>query len=87
MQLKDLAPTVSQAIQWSLLAWNEKVTANTVKNCWRMSGLLPDPVLDLTAAAPAAPLQRQTSAETDDLEAAPLQVAADRSDSTAEPAL
>jgi hypothetical protein len=86
-QLKDLAPTVYQAIQWSLLAWKEKVAANTVKNCWRKSGLLPDSVLDLTAAAPAAPFQSQISAEADDLEAAPLEVAADTSDSTAEPAL
>jgi hypothetical protein len=31
---------VYQAIQWSLLAWKEKVIANTVKNCWRKSGLL-----------------------------------------------
>jgi hypothetical protein len=53
-QLKEMAPTVYQAIQWSLLAWKEKDTANTVKNCWRKSGLLPDSVLDLTAAAPAA---------------------------------
>jgi hypothetical protein len=44
-------------------------------------------VLELTAAAPAAPLQRQTSAEADDLEAAPLEVAADTSGSMAEPAL
>jgi hypothetical protein len=44
-------------------------------------------VLDLTAAAPAAPLQRQTSAEADDLKAAPLEVAADTSDSMAESAL
>jgi hypothetical protein len=52
-----------------------------------VSGLLPYSMLDLTAAAPAAPLQRQTSVETDDLEAAPLEVAADTSDSMAEPAL
>jgi hypothetical protein len=75
---------VYQAIQWSLLAWKEKVIANTVKNCWRKSGLLPDSVLDPTAAVPAAPLQRQTSAEADDLEAAPLE---DAADSMAEPAL
>jgi hypothetical protein len=73
--------------QSMILAWKEKVTANTVKNCWRKSGLLPDSVLDLTAAAPAAVLQRQTSAEADDLDAAPLEVAADTSDSMAEPAL
>jgi hypothetical protein len=82
-----MAPTGFQAIQLSLLAWKEKVTANTVKNCWGKSGLLPDSVLDLTAAAPAAPLQRQTSAEADDLEAAPLEVTADTSDSMAEPVL
>jgi hypothetical protein len=41
-------------------------------------------VLDLTAAAAAAPSQRETSAEADDLEAAPLEVAADTSDSMAE---
>jgi hypothetical protein len=73
-QLKDLAPTIYQAMQWSLRAWKENVTAQTIKNCWRKSGLLPDSVLNPPAAADAAGMQLQNDDEAVDAEA---QLAAD----------
>ena len=36
-------PTVSNAIEWAVTAWNE-LSASTVKNCWNHAKILPRPV-------------------------------------------
>jgi hypothetical protein len=63
---KDLVPSIYQAMHWLLQAWKDKVTAETIKNCWRKSGLLPEAALN--AATAVAP-QVQESAETAELDA------------------
>jgi hypothetical protein len=54
-QLKHLTPSICQAIHWSLQAWKQCVTAQTIQNCWRKSGLLPGLVLNPAANADVAP--------------------------------
>lgn len=39
--LKDLAPNFFQMLQWVHIAWTQKVSSATIRNCWRKSGLLP----------------------------------------------
>lgn len=41
--LKDLTPTFYQMLLWLKQAWEQHVTATTIANCWRKSGLLPSP--------------------------------------------
>jgi hypothetical protein len=53
-QLKHLTPSIYQAIHWSLQAWKQCVTAQTIQNCWRKSGLLPGLVLNPAANADVA---------------------------------
>ena len=36
----ECTPTIRQAIEWSVTAWNE-ITPQTVANCWRHGGILP----------------------------------------------
>jgi hypothetical protein len=54
-QLRHLTFSMYQAIHWSLQAWKQCVTAQTIQNCWRKSGLLPGLVLNPAANADAAP--------------------------------
>jgi hypothetical protein len=54
-QLKHLTSSIYQAVHWSLQAWKQCVTAQTIQNCWRKSGLLPGLVLNPAANADVAP--------------------------------
>jgi hypothetical protein len=43
-----LTPSIYQAIHWLLQAWKQCVTAQTIQNCWRKSGLLsPSTIADV----------------------------------------
>jgi hypothetical protein len=50
-----LTPSIYQAIHWSLQAWKQCGTAQTIQNCWHKSGLLPGLVLNPAANADVAP--------------------------------
>jgi hypothetical protein len=54
-------------MHWSLQAWKDKLTAETIKNFCRKSSLLPEAVLNPTTSVPP---QVQESAETAELDAA-----------------
>ena len=41
--LKDLTANFYQMLLWLKQAWSIHVTAKTIENCWRKSGLLPAP--------------------------------------------
>lgn len=64
--VKQLTPNIYQAMQWSLQAWKDGVTASTIKNCWRKSGILPASVLDPQPLAPQEPVVLEAGASGED---------------------
>jgi hypothetical protein len=64
--LKDLAPTFYQMMRWVHEAWMQDVSQDTIANCWRHAGILPDAWVQSVPAQDGAALHVHGYSSTED---------------------